>query len=389
MIKRVKDPLKELSKKKQKEPTFSADVLSMQPDIHSARPGRVLALGDPKITRLVNQDLQSFGLEVQTFSTAKELKAKATGFEDAVVYCAPLVRSEILSIHKGLRKNSKLRNLAFFAIVPNWVNSFKEREMYKRGIRMIFEWPRERETFSSTFAAALEGEILRVRSDDSDTSLRKAVINRLMSEFGEFNPKLDLSVYNGIVIVRGAVKSVGEQTRLSKFLNRIPGVRGVVDGSVHVSEDRLPGFVSTRANQLLDEIEGIPEKTLMVRVSPDEQTLTIVGTAASLKTLEKAKRKMSLFKGVKLVQSEVEVSPHLHSRDLALAKKAQRVVNKITLGSPNSTEVKVLRGEAFVKGEVFSRIESSQVESAIRKLPGIKAVVNRLEIDQSPIYSVK
>ena len=121
----------------------------------------------------------------------------------------------------------------------------------------------------------------------------------------------------------------------------------------------------------------------MVRVDDKDQKLTLVGTAASQTTVEKAKKKLEMFRGVKDVASEVDISPRKHARDLALAHRAQNIVNKITIGSPYSTQVKVLRGDAFLRGEVMSSIEAKQVESAVRSLSGVKAVVNRLHVSQN------
>ncbi len=383
MNRKIREPENAPSNPRATDSNFSAKVLDFQTSKQQDGMGRVLALGDERLMGKIKSDLGETGIEVMCFKTAKSLKEKATGREHAVIYCAPLVRSEILSIHKGLRTKPKLQEMSFFAIVPNWVNAVKEREMYKRGIRMVFEWPRERRTFSSTFASALETETLKVRSRDSDASLRKAILNRMMSQFGEFNPELEIEVYNGIAIVRGAVQSLGEKNRLSKFIKVIPGVRGVVDSSLHVGQDQLPGFIRTRANQLLDEIDGVPGETLMVRMGPEDQNLTIVGTAASLQTLNLAKRKLTMFKGVKAVETDVDISPRQHARDLALAKKAQRVVNKLTIGSPDVAKVKVLRGEAFLKGDVINDITASQIENTIREMSGIKAVVNRLQVESS------
>jgi osmotically-inducible protein OsmY len=343
----------------------------------------VVALGDPKLCRQVTDSLQTFGIEVQSFSTAKAVKKEITGSEQALVYCGPLVRSEILSVHKNLSNKARVRNLTCFAIVPNWMNDQREREMYRQGIRMVFEWPREKEVFSSTMSQALQLGMLRVQSEDSDRSLHRAVVNRLHSQFGSVFDSLDISVYHGIVMARGPMASIGEKRRLSEFLSAIPGVRGVVDQSLYVESREVDQPIQNQAQRRLQEISGATDETLLLQVDPGQQQLTVKGTASDPRSVDKIKRSLGTVSGVKDVASEVKVSPRRHHLDQALAKKAQRIVNKLSRSPASCMKVTVVEGRAVLTGTVMSPLLASQIENAVGHLPGVVDVDSQLQVDAS------
>lgn len=370
---------------KNKKPTMATMAWKFQNKMESSTKHRVLILGDPKTTEEVSNSLRSEGINTESFKTVKSLKLSLNGREEAIIYCAPLVRSEILSVHRNFTKKVKSTEVSFFAVVPSWLNSSKERDMYKMGIRMIFEWPREKSEFAHLFSEALRAKTIGVHSADADQALRKAILNRILSHYGSFFSDLDICVYNGIVMARGSVDSLGRKNELSQFIKSIPGVRGFIGRSLYVGVDEESGSpkLSGRSNQLLSDMKDVPDSTLRVEVDDASHTLKLKGTAPDKDTIKRVKEHLSLFKGVQDVQSDVQVAPDQYDRDLTLAKRSQRVINKITVGSPLSVKVKVLKGKAFLKGEVISGIQRSQITHAIASLKGIKSVIDQMEVKQT------
>lgn len=340
-------------------------------------------LGSSQMARDVETELDRLGFNSIIFDTVKDLRAHTTGREGGIVFCSPLKRSEITSVFRNLQKVSRFRGMKFIALVPEWMNSSTERNMYKEGIQLVFEWPREREIFQDLFKSIIGLEDIDVHDDDSDHALLKAVKTRMLAKDHSIDPKVSLSVYNGIVIARGNIESVGAKRQWVDFIKTIPGVRGVVDKSLFVGSEILPGLVKTKAINVIEEMDILPEQTLDVQVSPDEKTLTLIGSTASLNTAEKAIRQLEKFKGVQRVENRVNVSPFQHARDLNLAKRGQHILNKISLGSPHLATLKVINGHAYIKGTASSAIQMHQMEQAMRKVDGIKSITNQLLIDQS------
>ncbi len=348
---------------------------------------KIQIIGDPKLAETISEELNGLGVTTTVFTKVKDLKSHTRGDEDGIIFCSPLVRSEVMSVFKGLQRYARFQGMTYFAIVPDWLNSDKERKMYKRGIHMIFEWPREQDTFKDLFQSVLDLNDVHVKADDSDKALENAINTRLQAYNQAIDPLIDISVYNGIAIVRGNLSSQGEKKELVSFINATPGVRGVVDQSLYVGANLLPGVVKKRAQTVLRDSDSIPDETLDVKVSPDEHVITLLGTTASVQTAERAVSQLEMFKGVRRVENRVNVSPSRHARDLNLAHRGQNILNKINLGSPQKVRLKVVNGDAYIRGQVSSSILLHQMEHAIRKLDGVQAVYNQIKIDHSvPIH---
>lgn len=338
-------------------------------------------LGNRKSTEEISHTLKSLGYKPVIFSTVKALRAHTSGREGGIIYCAPLNRSQILSVHTNLTKTLRFRDMNFFAVVPEWMNSSTEREMYKQGIPVVFEWPREAATFSKLFQDIMTLDPSMPRMEDTDKALEAAISTRLRAHAQKINPHLEISVYNGIVIARGNMKSIREKKTIVKQLKNTPGVRGVIDQSLFVGADILPGLVKKKANRCLRNEETIPDSTLEASVNPDESKITLSGSAASLKTTESAVRLLESFKGVEKVENRVNISPQTHARDLRLAKRCQNLVKKINIGSPHQVRVKIINGRAILKGATSSSILFHQMENAVRNMDGIKGVDNQMFIE--------
>jgi osmotically-inducible protein OsmY len=342
-------------------------------------------LGNERLARGLQKSLSEIGFQSVFFSTVKNLRAHTTGREAGIIYCSPLKRSEILSVHHGLMKSTKFRNIPFFAAIPHWLSTEKQRSLYKAGIRALFEWPKETETFKQLFNSLLKLDIQDSVTKDSDEALRQAIETRYLAKTGSVDPRIEVAVYCGIVLLRGNVDSIGEKTELSQFVSKIPGVRGVVDQSVYVGNDMLPGLIRKKARKTLKTSETLPDRTLDVEVSPDEKTLTLVGSTASMNTANKAVNKLERFKGVAEVINRVHISPHSHSRDLALAKTAQRVIDKLSMGSPYPITVKIINRVAHIHGQATNEVMLHQIERAVRNIDGIGAVKSKLTLGGSSL----
>ena len=213
----------------------------------------LILVGSPTRSSEVAMSLESMGLNIVKVQYAKEMLQALDSSVVGVVYVLPLQRSHVLSVHKNIKKQAKARGFDFFAVSPAWVTARTEREMYRIGIKMVFDWSREKQTFDNLMSQALTTPLKKVASKDVDRSLKKALENRLRtSSLSALKRSLDISVYHGIALLRGQVESLQERRQLSKLLSHTPGVRGVVDQSVRVKRHDPSGHGNHVDNSMLN-----------------------------------------------------------------------------------------------------------------------------------------
>lgn len=195
----------------------------------------LILVGSPTRSSEVAVSLATMGLNIVKVQYAKEMLQALDDSVVGVVYVLPLQRSHVLSVHKNIKKQAKVHGFDFFAISPAWVTARTEREMYRIGIKMVFDWSREKKTFETLMSQALTTDLKKVASSDIDKSLKKALENRLRtSSLSALKRSLDITVYHGIALLRGQVESLQVRRQLSRLLIHTPGVRGVVDRSLRV-----------------------------------------------------------------------------------------------------------------------------------------------------------
>lgn len=338
----------------------------------------MMCVGDIEKSQEIKKILASKGIDVKVCTYIRDLKKKIKGDELGIIYVSPLKRSEILSVHRNIRQDRKFKNLPFFAVVPDYLSSRKERQFYKLGIRMIFEWPQDKKAFGEMISKSLFEGTRKVKSDDTDISLKKAAWNRLKAQYGTLMPKIKIDVYNGVIMARGKVSSLAQKNRLSKRLKAIPGTSGVIDVSVEIETQPIPSKIKRKVETALIASDDIPDKTLRVNFNKTNSTVEIEGSAPSHKVIEHATKRLEKIGGIKRVVSRAIISPRIHEQDLKLAKQAQRIANKLSLGrSKVQIVVKVCQQNATLKGLTNDEMILSQIEQKISELPGIRHIDNQ------------
>lgn len=342
---------------------------------------KVILVGPSMRVNEVAAELKSSGLEVIRTNFVKEMKEAVDFSVAAVIYVMPLKRSHVLSVHKNVQRQKEFRRIPFFVIAPHWTSDRSEREMYKLGIRMIFEWPREKKSFSELFLSALTSPLAPIRSEDTDESLKGAIENRILTEFGGFRPPLNVVVYRGIALLRGQVGSLQLKKNLVKTVKSIPGVRGLVDQSLRVARSPLPALnVKQEANRMLRDSYGFESRTLEVEVDDKTGCLILRGTVAGSRKVREVIARLEQMHGITRIIDQTEVSEKVHRKDRVLAKRAERLVKKTSLSPRTHVRVKVLMGEVLLKGSVGNRIEKSHITQALRTLDGVKSVEDKMTV---------
>jgi osmotically-inducible protein OsmY len=342
-------------------------------------PSLVLVGSSMRVNDVATQ-LKPLGLKIIKVQYVKDMMRAIDPSVVGVIYVMPLKKSHVVSVHKNVMKQKRMRNFDFFAIAPNWVTARTERELYKVGIKMVFDWAKEKSSFETLFSKALNASLSTVRSNDTDTSLQHAISNRLKTSLGR-RPQINVVVYHGIAMLRGEVETLQQKRKILKIMRRVPGLRGVVDQSLrvkHSSEERQQ--VIQRANRKMRNSYGVNHQTLDVSYDKKENAFVLSGTVNSRRELKDVLHDLESLHGVHRIINRAQVAPRRQKKDKFLAKRAMRAVKQLSLSQENQVQIKVQQGEALIKGRVHSTMELEHLTQMIQSMDGIHSVKTQAEL---------
>lgn len=213
----------------------------------------------------------------------------------------------------------------------------------------------------------------------SDKLLRQNVIEEL-----DFEPSIDaasigVAVDNGIVTLSGHVGSYAQRTTAEKAVQRVRGVRGVVEEiTVRLAGDTPPRDedLAIRAVQMLDWSATVPKNAVQVQVNGGWVTLT--GEVEWQYQKEEAYRSIRRLAGVSGIINTIAVTPKA-SAPLVLSKIEAALKRSAELEA-DAIKVTVKDAKVILEGKVNAWYERGLAENAAWSAPGVRAVEDRLTL---------
>jgi len=135
--------------------------------------------------------------------------------------------------------------------------------------------------------------------------------------------------------------------------------------------------------QVQDEIAFDPTvNAAHVGVTADKGIVSLSGHVASLAEKQAAERAARRVRGVKAIASELEVRwpDDKKTADDEIAARAVRMLEWDVLIPPNAIKLKVSHGIITLMGEADWDFQRVEAEQDVRKLGGVKAVVNDIRL---------
>ncbi len=212
-----------------------------------------------------------------------------------------------------------------------------------------------------------------------NTELRQLVIDEL-----DFQPAINaahigVAVENGIVTLTGYVTSYHEKIMAEQTVQRMKGVRGIVEEiEVRFPDDKKTADdeIAARALKIIEWDTLIPADSIKVKVQRGWITLRgEVDWQFQRKAAEDAVRRLSGIFGVTnliTIRERVQVGDVKRSIETALRRDAEVEANQI--------RVLVNDGKVVLEGRVHSWYERSAAERAAWSVPGVTSVVDHLAI---------
>ena len=213
----------------------------------------------------------------------------------------------------------------------------------------------------------------------TDEKLERDVISEL-----EWEPSLNaidigVSVEDGVVTLRGNVRSFAERFRAERVTGRVFGVTAVVnDLNVRLTTEyrRTDSEIAEAAVTALKWNTLVPPGRVMPLVANGWITLT--GTVNWQYKKDAAARAVRYLPGVKgvinniIVRTQVDATDVRDKIEAALGRSAERDTRRI--------EITVEDGKVTLSGNVHSTVEREEAERAAWAAPGVQEVDDQLAV---------
>jgi osmotically-inducible protein OsmY len=138
---------------------------------------------------------------------------------------------------------------------------------------------------------------------------------------------------------------------------------------------------------ILDELEWEPSiNAEHIGVAVDDGVVTLAGHVRSYAEKIAAETAVRRVKGVRGIAEEIEVRfpGDKKTADDQIAKRALDVIEWASTIPKSGVQVKVQHGVVTLTGEVDWFYQKDDAETAVRKLSGVRAVINDIKIRQKP-----
>ncbi|MEQ8770084.1 MAG: BON domain-containing protein [Phycisphaerales bacterium] len=203
-----------------------------------------------------------------------------------------------------------------------------------------------------------------------------------------------VSVDGHDVMLTGAVGSSAERLKAIK-LAYVEGVKYVLADDLYVSsffedeerkkEPAAPNFTDAEIKQAIEDAflidPSVSESDVRVRVEGNAVTLT--GFVATLAAKNAAERDARHTVGVQRVNNLIAVRPGSWSPDTQVAESIRAALLRDALLNDQVVKTRVDEGVAVLSGEVKTEFERERAEMIAASIPGVIAVVNKLEADRA------
>jgi osmotically-inducible protein OsmY len=211
-----------------------------------------------------------------------------------------------------------------------------------------------------------------------DRTLRQHVLAEL-----EFDPKVDaahigVAVRDGIVTLSGHVATYAEKIAAERILQRVRGVRAVVEEiEVRYPADQKTGDeeLAARVVKVLAWNVQVPDDAVKIKV--EDGRVTLDGCVPWYYQRAAAQSAVAKLAGVREVLNLLAVKPPVRSRDV---KAKVLAALKRTARDPDTITVRVEGDTVILDGCVDLWRERQLAERAAWSIPGVHAVDDRLKL---------
>ena len=215
----------------------------------------------------------------------------------------------------------------------------------------------------------------------SDTQIERDVLDELVGDPDVVHSSIGVRVENGVTRLTGSVPTYAAKVAAHRAVERIAGVRTVVDDLIVIPPPALERSDTAIARAIdMAFMLNVQVPRDSIRVSVDAGHVTIDGVVPTQADRCAAEATIAMLAGVRGILNRITVSP----RDMA----ASPIIQGIERAFHRSAELDCKHilveaapdGEVQLRGTVRSWAELHDAERAAWSAPGVRGVVNRLTV---------
>jgi osmotically-inducible protein OsmY len=212
----------------------------------------------------------------------------------------------------------------------------------------------------------------------TDTELRHDVEAELEWEPSVDERKIGVAVKDGIVTISGTVSSYAEKWNAERAVERVAGVRGVVNElEVHTPGSQTDADIAEAVANGLKWNSLVPNDAITFKL--DHGWVTLKGRVGFDYERRAAERAVRYLPGVRGVSNLIEVAPSAKPQDIK--KQIEETFRRqATVDAQNVTVETTPDGEVILRGTVRSWIERHEAEKAAWAAPGVRSVKNYIAV---------
>jgi osmotically-inducible protein OsmY len=210
-----------------------------------------------------------------------------------------------------------------------------------------------------------------------DKNLREAVEEQLDYDPAVPSNNVGVSVSDGVVSLSGYVETYADKIIAEKAVKRVRGVKAVAnDIEVRPPSEYIDPDIATDAVKSLERNVHVPSDR--IRLTVKDGWLTLEGKVGWGYQKEAAERAVRYLAGVRGITNDIEIEPAASAADVRT--KIEKALRRSAEMDASRIKVDASGGTVTLSGNVQSWAEMKQAESAAWGAPGVRNVLNRIEI---------
>jgi len=217
----------------------------------------------------------------------------------------------------------------------------------------------------------------------NDRTLKTEIDNKIALDEVVKN-RINVEVNDGKVRLFGVVDDLEEKMRAEEIAGEMPGVIDVEnDISIEINGSLSDEEIDREASKVLAKDFYLKNKVGVNRVV--RGIVYLGGEVASLDYKNRAEELVSSVKGVKEIASQITINEAEELSDVELTNRVEMVLHEDKRVHAESIGALGGKGRVTLKGWVETREEKNHIEEVVRKIPGIKGVVNKIQVAELPV----
>jgi osmotically-inducible protein OsmY len=210
-----------------------------------------------------------------------------------------------------------------------------------------------------------------------DKNLREAVERQLDYDPAVPSHNVGVSVSGGVASLSGYVDTYADKIFAEKAAKRVSGIKAVAnDIEVKPPSERIDPDIATEAVQALERNVTVPSDRIKVTVK--NGWLTLEGKASWRYQKEAAEYAVRYLPGVRGISNNIEIEPVASAADVRT--KIEEALRRSAQVDARRIKVDASGGTITLSGDVRSWAEVKEAERAAWGAPGVKNVLNQIEI---------